>query len=61
MGERLNLKDVRSKMITVMEAMKTVLRVKHDLSRRAVRIIHKGMFKKYGLFGAAVLSDARAE
>ena len=60
-GERLNflphLKVVRSKMMTAVESMKRILRVKHGLSRRAVRIIHKGVFKQCGLFGAAVWSD----
>ena len=56
--ERLNfmphLKVVRWKMMTAVER---ILRVKHGLSRRAVRIIHKGVFKQCGLFGAAVWFD----
>ena len=43
-GEWLNfmahLMVVRSKMMTAVESMKRILRVKHGLSRRAVRIIH---------------------
>ena len=49
-GELLNftphLKLVRSKMITAVEAMERILRVKHGLSRMAVRIIHTQMCVK---------------
>ena len=60
-GERLNfmphLQVMMSKMMTAVESMKRILHVKHGLSRRAVRIIHKGFFKQCGLFGAAVWTD----
>ena len=60
-GERQNftphLKVVRSKMKTGVEVMKRILRVKHGLSRRVIRIIHKGVFKQSGLFSAAVWPD----
>ena len=56
--ERLNfnyhLRSVKEKLSKSVGAVKRILRVDYELGRKAVRVIYKGLFTPYVLYGAAV-------